>query len=330
MTTGTDARVQRVLTEVNPAEVENNLFSLGLYPVTLDDEFVKSIERDGVLQPVGLYRDADGKLKLIFGHKRVAAARKLGKQSIPAYIYEGLSELDIKRLVIDSNKYRVKDEELILREFEARLAIEQQESQERELSGKAIAAGGKRGEAVVLAATAAGISPSTGRLGSELLGAIDLADAQGDTGRATELRGTLNKKGVRPAHRAAFPQGTGGNGKPTNGRKSNPDRAGVPPRVKKALDARGAFDSALAIHREYLSAIRKLAKAPGGELLAKHLQEAEDHLANARRILAFGKPMFVCVYCNASGEPCEGCDKRGWVSQDTYDQAPSELKAKKK
>jgi hypothetical protein len=111
------------------------------------------------------------------------------------------------------------------------------------------------------------------------------------------------------------------------------DKAGVdiPPRIKKAIAVGADFDSALTLHRQYLAAIHKLAEvSPGGELLAKHLQEIEDHLANARRMLTFSRPMFVCPYCKASGEPCEGCEKRGWVGQDVYDQAPAELKAGKK
>ncbi len=55
----------------------------GSYP---DKAFIQSVEKFGVLQPIGLIESDQGYL-VAFGRQRILATRKLGLISIPAQIY---------------------------------------------------------------------------------------------------------------------------------------------------------------------------------------------------------------------------------------------------
>jgi ParB-like chromosome segregation protein Spo0J len=305
---------ERTLVDVDPNDVQNNLFAIGRYPVTLDDEFVASLERDGLLQPPGIYRNSEGKLEAIFGHKRIAGLKRLGQRSVRMYLYGNLTERDVKRLVIASNLYRPITNEQRLRDFADLKALEDEESPARMQRGKRIADGEKRGSATTLAAKAAGVSPATGRLGSAVLGEIDAAEKAGDTAKASELRSTLNNEGVRPAHRAAFPES---NGKSTNGSKSKrplgTDKAGnpVPPRLVPIFKAIAEFNAAIAKKSSLKADVRKLAKTPAGACI--DLQSFERQLDTAGRIFSLSIPVAVCLECQGGG--CTFCDSRGWLSQ---------------
>jgi len=52
----------------------------------LDTDFIASIRERGVLEPVLLYRAADGTLTVLAGQRRTLAAREAGRDTIPALI----------------------------------------------------------------------------------------------------------------------------------------------------------------------------------------------------------------------------------------------------
>ena len=70
--------------QVNPATVEIG-DNVRLDP-KMDKEFVASIRQRGVLEPVLLYRAADGTLTVLAGQRRTLAAREAGRDTIPALI----------------------------------------------------------------------------------------------------------------------------------------------------------------------------------------------------------------------------------------------------
>lgn len=68
--------------------------SLSELPQTLlssnpDKAFIRSVEKFGILQPVGLIESDQG-YQVAFGRRRIQAARKLGLISIPAQVYPAL------------------------------------------------------------------------------------------------------------------------------------------------------------------------------------------------------------------------------------------------
>ena len=55
------------------------------------DELMKSIEKNGILQPI-VVREKDGRYEIVFGERRYRAALQLGYSKIPAIIREGVDD----------------------------------------------------------------------------------------------------------------------------------------------------------------------------------------------------------------------------------------------
>ncbi len=103
----------------------------------------------------------------------------------------------------------------------------------------------------------------------------------------------------------------------------------LPAKLAVPFSARSKFRALESLHRQYLAGLRELAALPGGAML--RLQEIEADLQNARRQIKFSEPAYVCPYCKCEGPKCAACKAcmgRGWVSESTYERAPSEMKAK--
>ena len=74
--------------------------------ITLDDAFIKSIEDDGILQPL-VVRTIDGVEVLIAGHRRLAAAQQLGIKTVDVVFEDGdITEVDRIRQQISENLRR--------------------------------------------------------------------------------------------------------------------------------------------------------------------------------------------------------------------------------
>src|SRR6266851_669636 len=56
---------------------------------TLDD-LARSIEKQGLLSPITVYRKPDSRYALIAGQRRLLACRKLGRMTIPAIVRAAL------------------------------------------------------------------------------------------------------------------------------------------------------------------------------------------------------------------------------------------------
>lgn len=67
------------------------------------DQFARAIEREGLLNSIIVRPTNDGKYEIICGHNRVAAMRKLGRDTIRAEVWEGLSDDEAIELFYDSN-----------------------------------------------------------------------------------------------------------------------------------------------------------------------------------------------------------------------------------
>jgi len=70
------------------------------------DEFAQSMGGRGLIHPITVRRLEDGGYRLIAGHHRLEAARKLGWESIPAIILKGLDAVDAELVEIDENLIR--------------------------------------------------------------------------------------------------------------------------------------------------------------------------------------------------------------------------------
>lgn len=63
-----------------------------------DADLVESIHQNGVQEPIKVNAKADGRFTLVFGFRRVAAARFAGLTTIPAMVAEGLTDNEIRTL----------------------------------------------------------------------------------------------------------------------------------------------------------------------------------------------------------------------------------------
>jgi N6-adenosine-specific RNA methylase IME4 len=70
------------------------------------DEFAESMGCRGLIHPITVRRIEGGGYRLIAGHHRLEAARKLGWESIPAIILKGLDAVDAELVEIDENLIR--------------------------------------------------------------------------------------------------------------------------------------------------------------------------------------------------------------------------------
>lgn len=83
----------------NTIEVETNVRTI----VNVDAALVASIREFGVLEPVVCRRTEDGTVQVRMGQRRVLAARKAERPTIPAYIVEG-DDTTVTRLVSSSQR----------------------------------------------------------------------------------------------------------------------------------------------------------------------------------------------------------------------------------
>jgi ParB-like chromosome segregation protein Spo0J/N6-adenosine-specific RNA methylase IME4 len=70
------------------------------------DEFAESMRDRRLINPITVRRLDDGGHRLIAGHHRLEAARKLGWEGIPAIIFKGIDAVDAELLEIDENLVR--------------------------------------------------------------------------------------------------------------------------------------------------------------------------------------------------------------------------------
>lgn len=148
-------------------------------------ELLASIEKVGLLQPLVVNEYGDGSYELLVGATRAEAWRVLLEEGkvktkwIPCRFVH-LSPLDGERLVIESNRQRVKTPEQKAREFKELKRIESALAKARMLAGKKADPGANlpRGKARDLAAVAVG--GFKGRTAEKVEAIVTAADA-GDT-----------------------------------------------------------------------------------------------------------------------------------------------------
>lgn len=68
--------------------------------------FVRSVELAGVLEPVLAVPAGDGKYRVPDGKRRVKAAKAVGLDRVPAFVYEGLTEADEQAITLLGNLQR--------------------------------------------------------------------------------------------------------------------------------------------------------------------------------------------------------------------------------
>jgi ParB-like chromosome segregation protein Spo0J len=132
-----------------------------VYEKNLDDDFLKSIEEVGIINPIIITDEGCelGPNVIISGHRRYYAAKKLGIKTVPTRLMESWEKVgagsreqnafdefltagEVERALITFNKHRIKSKYEIAREFEVLKEAEAKIAKERKIE-----AGKRYGEA---------------------------------------------------------------------------------------------------------------------------------------------------------------------------------------
>lgn len=175
-----------------------------IYGDTADNDLVESIANNGILNPLLITHDN----RIISGHRRYDAARKLGLADIPVVVFLSDDELDILEALIESNRQRNKDGLVIGREYttKQRIIFERESRQGTNQYTKHNGASDfQKSEALPPSRKAAeeiGVAYSTANKAAQTVKAIDNLNEQGRQREAKQLETTL-KHNISKAHAQA-------------------------------------------------------------------------------------------------------------------------------
>lgn len=211
--------VRTYFEQVDPATLRpcpKNKYVFGPTEAELTPEFLASIKEDGVLAPVIV----NSKRMICDGHRRTAAAVKLGLKLIPCYVSD---HEDIDKTLhawdVLQKQVRVRTKEQTARLFGQYKAEEAETAATVEKSEKANVSDLSHGEILQpvdrpdtpiksnevrdKAAKRVGMSGATAERALAVVKEIDKAEASGNVERAEDLREKLETQPVAVAYRAA-------------------------------------------------------------------------------------------------------------------------------
>ena len=306
-----------------------------------DADLVQSVQAQGILQP--LLVTADG--TVISGHRRLAAARLAGLETVPVIVRDDLrDQIDIDRTWFECNQNRDMTKEQRARWYEQRVRIEQEEAKRRQeasqkggtesknvkisrlfRSGKIFPDGSDEdGRAKSRAAKEVGMSRPTAEKAAEVVAAIDQAEAAGDTETVANLRHLLEHKSVSAAHRhIKKPQQPEAEPAPDASVVLDDLSRPVPFHLREAHQRAGAILSISKKLGQALSDAEKIASLPGAQWLDISLLRERVHLAQST--LKSAVYWTACPQCNAKG--CKRCRNSGFLGRSAKGQLTAEDKA---
>jgi len=130
MTENTATAPEPELESVDPNDLEPHEVNDQIYNNReLDDDFVESIEKNGVLEPV-VVKEESGRT-IISGHRRVKAARQVGLDAVPVRTVEFDSRPDEIQALVDFNRQRDKTKGEKIREGKWYLEAKKQKNREK-------------------------------------------------------------------------------------------------------------------------------------------------------------------------------------------------------
>jgi len=209
--------VRSYFEQVDPSTLRpcpKNKYVFGPTEDELTPEFLASIKEDGVLAPIIV----NSKRMICDGHRRTAAAVKVGLKSVPCYVSDH-EDIDKTLHAWDTlqKQVRVRTKEQTARLFGQYKAEEAEQAATAEKNEKANDSVVSHGETEQndrpdtpikrrsddIAAERVGMSRPTAARALAVVKEIDKAEAEGNTGRAEDLREKLETQPVAVAYRAA-------------------------------------------------------------------------------------------------------------------------------
>lgn len=170
-----------------------------IYGDAADSDLVESIRANGILNPLLITHDN----RIISGHRRYDAARKLGVDDIPVVLFRSDDELDILEALIESNRQRNKDGLIIGREYTTLTKIfDSRQGQRNDLNGTSDHQRSEVQKPSRQAAQQLGVGYTSANKAAQTVKAIDNLNQQGRQREAKQLEATL-KHNISKAHAQA-------------------------------------------------------------------------------------------------------------------------------
>ena len=193
----------------DPKSLKNHLLSIKIYGQEKPTaEFLESIETHGVLVPLLILPDGT----IIAGHTRKFAAVLKNLKEVPCVVRHDLEDqpMVVERLVILSNRQRVKTGDVIAREASALAAIESALAEKREKSGVKPNPSPEPGEGLAgrtdtKIGAALGIGKHKAAQAIRVGDAIQKAEDAGDTKKAEAIKATA-RESIPKADRLVSPK----------------------------------------------------------------------------------------------------------------------------
>lgn len=315
----------------------------------LTPEFLASIKEDGVLAPIIV----NSKRMICDGHRRTAAAVKMGLKSVPCYVSDH-EDIDKTLKAWDTlqKQVRVRTKEQTARLFgqykaeEAETAATAEKTEkandsdpvsiETEKNDRPDTAIKRRSDDI--AAERVGMSRPTAARALAVVKEIDKAEAEGNVERAEDLRDKLENTSVLAAYTAAKPPKESivdeeeCDDQPEVGEpKKDATGKHIPPHLIAVFDQVHLFEIVLSKLSQLQKAYNELVADENDALTHKlNKTQSRNDLKNFKQQIQFAIPHAVCPYCKGTGQVkgagCQCCKGVGWVVKSAYEAAPETMK----
>ncbi|MBT3367769.1 MAG: DUF5131 family protein [Nitrospina sp.] len=174
-----------------------------IYGDTFDDNLLDKIRKVGILTPILISKDN----RIISGHRRWECAKELGFETVPTMTFESEDENDILEAMIMANEQRERNNEQKAREYQALKVVEAERNKKNQGKRTDLLPNSSKsnpGDSRKTAAKKVGLAGSTADKAAEVVQIIDAMEQTGDSQKAEEIRGKLNKS-VNSAYNSVKP-----------------------------------------------------------------------------------------------------------------------------
>jgi len=113
---------------IDTVKLQFHPFSLKLYTLNEQDDFYNSLDRDGIIKALVVTENNF----VLDGNSRLNWAKKRNVKSVPCIVRHIKDDLEIRKYIMNCNKYRVKSKWEFTNEFNAELEIQKDEAEKRQ------------------------------------------------------------------------------------------------------------------------------------------------------------------------------------------------------
>lgn len=182
------------ITTIDPISLTPHPMSSEIYRDGVTPDLLESIREHGILTPITVTFDN----RILSGHRRWEAAMQLKLETVQIITYHTNDELELEQVILESNKYRTKDNEQIGREYShsSRIVNERASRQGHRTDYDDLTSVFQATEVAPPSTQAAdmiGVSKAHATKAAAVVKVIDKLKKEGKTAKAKSLTDELNK-----------------------------------------------------------------------------------------------------------------------------------------